>query len=350
MMRASFAIVSAAALLSAGTANARELATIERVDDSAVQLVRDAGDPVSVWLSEDTLLDASDREVAERFDKGKLSLEVPSDKRMYVILQSSTGESTVVAERRLPLEKGSNFRDIGGYVTKDGKQVLWGKAFRSGAMPMLTEADYALISGLDLDSVVDLRSLEERALVDDKIDDRTGALFLSNDYSMKALFAKLQKGDGENMYKGMEQLLAPQLRSLYRRIMADEGAVLYHCSAGQDRTGIATAVLYDVLGVDRETILKDYHLSTQWRRPEWEMPEVDPKDYPDNPLVQYYASMPEDKRYKAQPLYTPSGASHLAQFFTYLDANYGGSVGYMTKELGFSQEEIGKLRKVMLTD
>ena len=72
------------------------------------------------------------------------------------------------------------------------------------------------------------------------------------------------------------------------------------------------------------------------------------KDYPDNPLVQIYASMPEDQRGKAQPLYTASGASHLAQFFTYLDATYGGSEQYMKKELGFSDAEIAKLRAVML--
>ena len=153
---------------------------------------------------------------------------------------------------------------------------------------------------------------------------------------------------GEDMYKGMEKLLVPQFRSLYRRIMADEGAVVYHCSAGQDRTGIATALLYDMLGVDRETILADYHLSTQWRDPRWEMSRESLAAHPDNPLVKVYTSMPEDQRNKAQPLYTKSGASHLAQFFTYLDAEYGGSEGYMKKALGFSDEEIARLRAVML--
>jgi protein-tyrosine phosphatase len=97
---------------------------------------------------------------------------------------------------------------------------------------------------------------------------------------------------------------------------------------------MATAILYDTLGVDRETILKDYHLSTLLRRPDYEMPKIDPKDYPDNPIVQYYFKRASGERAKAEPLYTPTGVSHLAQFFTYLDRTYGGSEGYWKQGLG----------------
>lgn len=348
MIRSAALTALALALLAPGSVYAREIATIERVDAASVTLVREDAAPVTVWLSADTVLDKADRKVATKVGKGPLTVAMPASERQYLILQTKSGKTSVIAERKLPLEQGSNFRDVGGYVTKDGRTVRWGRAFRSGAMPLLTEADYALLGGLGLDAVVDLRSLEERSLTDDKIDDRTGAMFISNDYSLRTLFAAFQEGSGEHMYKGMETMLAPQLRSLYRRIMAEEGAVLYHCSAGQDRTGIATALLYDLLGVDRETILKDYHLSTDWRRPQWEMPAIDPKDHADNPLVQMYASMPEEERKKAQPLYTASGQSHLAQFFTHLDAAYGGTENYMKQQLGFNDAQLSKLRETML--
>lgn len=347
MIRLAAATALALVLLSPVAAEARELARVERIDSASVQLVREDDAPVTVWLSEDTVLDRGDRKLADKVGKGPLAVALPSSERRYLILKGKGGRTTVVAERRLPLEQGSNFRDLGGYVTKDGRTVRWGKAFRSGAMPLLSEADHKLIGGLGLDSVVDLRSQEERELTADTIDDRTGAMFLSNDYSMRTLLASFQQ-DGENMYRGMEELLVPQFRSLYRRIMADEGAVLYHCSAGQDRTGIATALLYDLLGVDRETILKDYHLSTEWRDPRWEMPAIDPAKHADNPLVRMYAAMPEDQRSKAQPLYTGSGQSHLAQFFAHLDATYGGSEGYMKQKLGFTDTQIARLRAVML--
>lgn len=338
----------AASLLAPVSADAREAASLVRIDAASVTLTREEASPVTVWQSGDTVLDKADQKLAEKIGKGPVTLALPTGERQYLILKGKGGRTIMVAERRLALQQGSNFRDLGGYVTQDGRTVRWGKAFRSGAMPLLTDADQALIGGLGLDAVVDLRSIEERELVADTIDDRTGAMFLSNDYSMRTLFAGFQQNGGETMYKGMEVLLVPQLRSLYRRIMADEGAVLYHCSAGQDRTGVATALLYDLLGVDRETIVRDYHLSTEWRQPKWEMPALDPKDHPDNPLVRIYASMPADQRDKPNPLYTASGQSHLAQFFTYLDATYGGSEGYMKQKLGFTDAQLARLRKVML--
>ncbi len=349
MARYIVSLSALAAVLVAGTAaDAREAATFVRVDAASVTLTREDASPVTVWVSDDTALDKADHRLASKIGKGPVTLALPANERRYLILKGKGRHATVVAERRLPLEQASNFRDLGGYVTKDGKTVRWGKAFRSGAMPLLTEADQTLIGGLGLDAVVDLRSQEERELTADTIDDRTGAMFVSNDYSMKTLFAGIGKGNGENMYKGMEVLLVPQLRSLYRLIMADEGAVLYHCSAGQDRTGIATALLYDMLGVDRETIIKDYHLSTEWRNPQWEMPAIDPKEHPGNPMAQMMASMPADAMRKANPLYTASGQSHLVQFFTYLDATYGGSEGYMKQKLGFTDEQIASLRAAML--
>lgn len=343
--------IALAGALAAGAlspALALEPATVKRLDAQTVELDAGTLKPAAVWISTDIKVDAGDQRAATPGRDGKLKLAIPASERRYVILRGRDGKDTVVSERVLPLQQASNFRDIGGYVTKDGHTVRWGKAFRSGAMPLLTEADYALVEQLAIGSVVDLRSLDEREIAPDQIDDRTGALFIANDYSMKPLMARMGQGDGENTYRGMEMMLKPQFRSLFKRVIADEGAVVYHCSAGQDRTGMATALLYDTLGVDRETILKDYHLSTMLRRPEWEMPKVDPKDYPNNPMVQYYFARAQGERVKAEPLYTPTGASHLAQFFTYIDQQYGGSEGYLKKELGLTADDIAKLREVML--
>jgi protein-tyrosine phosphatase len=347
-MRITLTGFAALALLHTGPALAEEAATLHRVDDKTAELEWKAETPVGIWLSDDTLIDRGDRLVASGSKARRLKLDMPVDRRSYVILQERDGSSIVVAERELPLAQGSNFRDVGGYETKDGRTVRWGKVYRSGAMPMLSEGDYALLSQLDLDSIVDLRSLEEREIAPDLLDDRTGALFLANDYSFQALWKNLQAGNGENMYKGTEKFLAPQYRMIFNRILAEDGAVVYHCSAGQDRTGVATALLYDVLGVDRETILKDYHLSTELRRPQWEMPELDPAKYPGNPMVKFYAEMQAKGVTKAQPLYTASGASHLAQFFTYLDQEYGSTEAYLKQELGFTDADISKLREIML--
>ncbi|TNE43292.1 MAG: tyrosine-protein phosphatase [Sphingomonadales bacterium] len=347
------AFLAAFAASTAFPALAREAAVLTRVDTRSVALDRGETSPVAIWISKDAIIDASDQKVDAATIRaagkgGKITLDIAATERRYVLLEDGKGGVTVVAERLIPTEQGSNFRDIGGYVTKDGRTVRWGKAFRSGAMPLLTEADYGLIGQLGLGAVVDLRSLEEREVAPDQVDDRTGALFVSNDYSLKPLLAAYGKGDGDNTYAGMEKLLIPQFRSLYRLLAADDGAVLYHCSAGQDRTGMATALLYDMLGVDRETILKDYHISTALRRPQWEMPDVNPADYPNNPILKFYLGKDGKKRTVAEPLYTPSGASHLAQFFTYIDARYGGSEAFMKQALRLNENDIAKLRKAML--
>lgn len=344
---------AALGLLFSFGAQARELATVIRLDGGKVELAREDSAPVSVWISADTALDKGDRLVAEGSKAPRLTIDLPASTRGYIIIEEAGGSTRIAAERALPVEQGSNLRDLGGYVTRDGKVVRWGKALRSGALPLLTDADKALVGQLHIGTVVDLRSIDEREINPDTIDDSEGALFVSNDYGMKSLMAPMMSRGGERIYEGMEVLLAPQLRSLYRRIMADgsadgEGAVLYHCSAGQDRTGIATALLYDVLGVDRETILKDYHLSTALRRPFWEMPRVDPADYPGNLIVAHYARAYGHKDAKAEPLYTPSGASHLAQFFAYVDKTYGGAEGYMKQVLGFGDADVARLRVVML--
>jgi protein-tyrosine phosphatase len=346
-----------ALLFVASGAQARELASVTRIDAAKVSFTREDDAPISVWLSDDTRLDKGDRRLAKATRDKVLTVELPATRRAYLLFKGKGGTVHAAAERVLPLAQGSNFRDIGGYVTRDGRAVRWGRVYRSGAQPLLTAADDALVDQLHLGTVVDLRSIEERQINPDTIDDREGALFVSNDYPMASMMAGFQAHGGEDIYRGMERSLAPQYRSLYRRIMVSgpghsgdggEGAVLYHCSAGQDRTGVATALLYDMLGVDRETILADYHLSTQLRRPFWEMPRIDPAKYPGNMMAAYYAKAYKDESARAEPLYTKSGASHLGQFFTYLDATYGGSEGYMRQVLGFGDADLLKLRAAML--
>src|SRR3546814_18531331 len=78
------------------------------------------------------------------------------------------------------------------------------------------------------------------------------------------------------VYRDFPQQLVPQLRVLFDTLLAKEGPVVYNCSAGQDRTGFATAMIMSALGVPREVIYKDYLLSTGYRKPLYELPKIDP--------------------------------------------------------------------------
>jgi protein-tyrosine phosphatase len=343
-----FRFLSAAALsyLLAGPAYALTNAEVVRIDERSVVVRWQDEDPVDITLSDQPLLPKGTKPLIKGNRKGEAVIDLPAAKRSYVILRDrGDGRVTVVAERELPLQAGSNFRDLGGYTGADGRKLRWGKIFRSGALPLLTEADYTLLGGLKIGTIVDLRSLEEREVAGTVLDDRTGAMFVANDYSLKPLMSSYNTSSGEYVYAGMGKMLAPQYRSIFKRLLADDGAVLYHCSAGQDRTGIATALILSALGVDRATILKDYHLSTALRRPQNEMPPVDPAKFPGNPIVQYYAAAAKKPGgAKAEPLFSKSGVSHLTQFFEILDRDYGGVEGYLAKELGINALDIVRLR------
>lgn len=343
-------IMIALGLSAASPAFAVDKAEVLRKDASNVFVSWQDSDPVDVYVSAAPMLADDAKPVILGSRNGEATVSLPAEKRQYVILRDRGDNSlTVIAERLLPLEKGSNFRDVGGYVGANGKTVKWGKIFRSGALPLLSERDYALLSGLQVKSIIDLRSLEEREVAATELDDRTGALFISNDYSLKPLMRNFAAGNGENVYVGMEKLLKPQYRSIFSRLLADDGAVMYNCSAGQDRTGMASALILTALGVDRETIIKDYHLSTPSRRPQWEMSALDPAEHPNNPIVQYYAAAAKKPGgVQAEPLYSKGGVSHLVQFFAYLDKEYGGVEAYMAKELGVGPAEVKKLRTLYL--
>lgn len=347
-MRSIFAITFA--LLSSSALHAVDKAEVTRVDDATVLIAWEDTDKVDIYLVDraDAPLGKSAL-VASNKGNGSITIALPADTRKFIRIKDHGDKSiATVAERILPLEQGSNFRDLGGYKGAGGKAVRWGKIYRSGAMPMLSERDYGLLGSLNIKSIIDLRSTDERQVAPTQLDDRTGAMFLSNDYSLAPLMRNFGTKQ-DNFYAGMEKMLKPQLRQVFGRLLAAEGSTVYNCSAGQDRTGMTSALILSVLGVDRETIIADYHLSTPSRRLQWEMPDVKPEDYPGNMIVQYYAASAKNpEARKAEPLYTKAGRSHLIEFFEYLDKEYGGVESYLAKELQVGPKEIARLREIYL--
>jgi protein-tyrosine phosphatase len=324
---------------------------IKRVDAAKVTLTWEDRDKIDIYRVDqpDAALDDA-MLVASHNGSSAKTFPVPADARKYFRIKDHGDQRiTAIAERLFPLEQGSNFRDVGGYIGAGGKALRWGKIYRSGALPLLSDRDNKLLGGLGIQSIIDLRSLDERQVAPTMLDDRTGALFIANDYPMKPMMESFARAGSNNMYSGMEKTFAPQYRSIFKRLLADDGAVMYHCSAGQDRTGVATALILTALGVDRETILKDYHLSTPSRRLEWEMPKADPADYPGNLIVQYYAAAAKKPGgAKAEPLYGADGQSHLVKFFAHLETQYGSVEAYLDKELGIDAIAVAKLRSIYL--
>ncbi|MEV6555170.1 tyrosine-protein phosphatase [Nocardia sp. NPDC051756] len=175
--------------------------------------------------------------------------------------------SAVAFDRSLNLQGVQNARDLGGYRTGAGKTVRTGLVYRTGQLNNATPADLAELTGRQVRVVDDLRTIYERALGPDKVP--AGATANWDDVIGQAppeVMATTLTG-GDSLYRAF--ITAPGANQAFASVLHDiittDGAVLFHCTAGKDRTGWTAAVLLTLLGVDRDTVDQDYLLSNQYR-------------------------------------------------------------------------------------
>ncbi|MDY0811700.1 tyrosine-protein phosphatase [Kitasatospora purpeofusca] len=202
-----------------------------------------------------------------------------------------TDQPTEVADfpaaRSLGLFGAVNARDLGGYRTAEGLVLRAGVALRGDGLNRLTDEDLGRLSGLGLRRIVDLRSPDE---VHEAGPDRTADGMTLHHLPVFAvdfdIHATLRAALAERDPAGQHALLGDgragaMMTGLYRwfvtdsiareqfarvlRLLAEPGAspLLFHCSAGKDRTGWTAAVLLTALGVDRETVFTDYLLTNE---------------------------------------------------------------------------------------
>lgn len=331
-------------------------ARAERDASGTVVLRWTSADPVDVLIADKPDQPASAARMMSAADiDGFAALPAasptPSTQRSYFVLRNArTGETTGLGERLVPLAGGSNFRDIGGYGAADGRHVRWGLIYRSGGTALLTPQDREQIRALGLATMIDLRSAEERVLAPSRIE---GVPYQAIGYSMTAL-----KFDGgmEGGYRQLPTALAAQLRLIFSALLRGEGPVAYNCSAGQDRTGFATAMVLSALGTPRETILADYHLSTTYRRPENEMPPISAETAANNPVAAMFAAyqttpgqtapgQPDQGR-RPQSLKTADGTAYLSFALAEIDAQWGSVDSYLKEELHLDSAAVTRLRQL----
>ena len=182
--------------------------------------------------------------------------------------------------RHIPLAGQPNFRDLGGYASRDGRRVKWGRVYRSGELSQLSEDDVAKLAELGVRAVVDLRSPEEVSARGEGRLPPSAALhpmpIASSDMFGK-LIPMFLKGDFSQV---PSDLLDRVNRVLVRDFSAQFGALLevlsdpasrplvFHCTQGKDRAGFGAAMVLSALGVPWETVLEDYLLSNHYRRAE----------------------------------------------------------------------------------
>lgn len=186
--------------------------------------------------------------------------------------------------RVIALEGALNAREMGGLPLKNGKRVKFGRLIRTGRLSDLTDQDCNVLSRVwHVKKIIDLRNdCEISEYPDVRLE---GAEFLQvdllsgkmegisrEDYGMSMVdyaimrARKLAEGVGaENLLTGMYGRMAEdpecvkKIRDFFEIIQRQEdGAVLWHCTSGKDRTGVTGALLLYVLGADMEIIKEDY--------------------------------------------------------------------------------------------
>ncbi|MFG2841595.1 tyrosine-protein phosphatase [Kitasatospora sp. NPDC048296] len=200
-------------------------------------------------------------------------------------------DAAVLVGRSLGLRGAVNARDLGGYRTADGRSVRGGVALRSDGLNHVTAEDLGPLGALGLRRVVDLRSAEEiREAGPDRLPDRVDLHHLPllatdfdihltlrsalSDRSARKQRALLGGGRAAAMMTGLYRWFVTDAQArerfadLLRLLAAPDGVpLLFHCSAGKDRTGWAAALVLTALGVDRETVLADYLLTNERSAP-----------------------------------------------------------------------------------
>lgn len=182
-------------------------------------------------------------------------------------------------QRHVDFEGIENFRDFGGYDTACGRGLKTGRLYRSGHLGLATGADLARMEALGIAAIADLRQPSERLLEPRRRwDSFAGEIIESDAPSLTPDWVEALKTaslEAEFWYDGTlehyrQHAFEPRhievFRRLLRRLAEDDGAVVVHCAAGKDRTGVACALIHHVAGVPREAMIADYLLTNDESR------------------------------------------------------------------------------------
>jgi protein-tyrosine phosphatase len=244
------------------------------------------------------------------------------------------------------LEEAYNLRDLGGVAVQDGRTVRRGMVFRSASLAGLTGAHEAMIVDMGVRLIMDFRSNSERAHRPSGATIRTW----SRDYGDG-------EGDGERMqawkmpdltadhaialmvgvYRILPEQHADTYAELFRRLAAGETPLLFHCTAGKDRTGVAAALLLELLGASREAIQQDYLRTNATLSQSLEGIKAS--------LANMGISPRDDAAFA--PILEVRDV-YLEAMFDHVESAYGSVLAYATKRLELTSAEIDAVRRNLL--
>jgi protein-tyrosine phosphatase len=246
----------------------------------------------------------------------------------------------------IPLQGQSNFRDLGGYTTADGRKVKPGLIFRSGELSNLTADDYRIIATLRLRTVYDLRTDGERAAAPTVW--AAGPVQTLASSKPGSPLAGLAPKRGEPLtpavaravmmgfYRQMPTAYAPEFKAIFQQLLDDQAPLLLHCTAGKDRSGLASALILTALGVPRAQVVADYELTNR---------HLDLADLQRAGVNSaFLARLPPD----VAQVFLAADPAYLEASFQSIEQHYGSIDAYLVQVLSIGPVQKAKLRSLYL--
>jgi len=272
--------------------------------------------------------------------------------------------STVFAQQFLPVKGIVNARELGGYEVPGGLRVRNGMLLRAAHLAEATDADMQYLAGIPVSVVIDFRREQEKLGVVDRLvrgaryvvlpidtsgDAEKGIsekekkkIYRGKKFNVKKIilllaFNKKAQAVARDMYPTL--LFHPecqrQFARFFREVVATEsGAVLYHCTQGKDRTGIASALLLAALGADRGTIVADFDVTNQ-------VYADDVRKY--SRRVKFFGG--KDEQVGVVKAFLGANTENFVKALDRIDAEYGSLENYLRGPMGLSDEDFRILRE-----
>ncbi len=269
---------------------------------------------------------------------------ISPDVREFFILRTNSAYSGIISNRVIEMSNVKNFRDLGGYYTRDSKQLRWGKIFRSGDLSSATLYDQERIRRLGIKTVIDFRS--------DKTAKKYPILLHPNIRRISLPIIpmdlekmneqmddeKLTRSDAirfvQDSYVGIVENYKNEFKDMFN-LMTDENnyPLLLVGSLGKDRVGIASYFILHAVGIPERVIEEDYLYSNR---------TIDISKVVDNAHT-----LPEYMQEAITALLSVNSA-YLIYAIDYINQKYGSVDNYMEKELSVTQGKKNILRKYLL--
>lgn len=169
--------------------------------------------------------------------------------------------------KHIPMDGPQNFRDIGGFLNRQGLMVAWNRLYRADTLKRLSEKDVEKLRAMNVRTIVDLRGKKEQETMPDVVPEGIRYCscpmmkeeFTDDGQMARNSFLQSLMTGYQTMVKDGADLIGRAAQAVMEGVQ--DGAVVFHCTAGKDRTGILAAVLLLTLDVCEEDIVADYQVS-----------------------------------------------------------------------------------------